>query len=425
MNLVMQIALRPSRSHRRVLARSAWARRLAFNAALAWHLEERKAERPAPSEYQTAAWLRAWRKKTAIEKPDLALVAARVFEYAAEDLERAWKAAHDRGAGRPRFEKFDSLSGGFGTDGAVRVEAGRVVLPRIGAIRIAHGHRERPDEKPYSYARVTRRHGEWFASLPIQVEEAPAVEGLPVVGLDMGARKLAVLSDGMRYENPRALEQVARQAQRALLAVQRRQRAADKKMGVRKKGERRQESRRLHLARRQLGRILGRAADIRRDAIHQATTRIARQYSILGVEDLRVKKMTARRHGRGRSAKAALNRRILDAAPATFLRVLDYKVRLRGGHLVQVDPAYTSQTCSLCGNRHDPGSSETFVCETCDAVIDRDENASRIILARSRGEKVAPGWWETQNARGAAVSPSTFGSTAGCVDPRITRKRVA
>ena len=112
--------------------------------------------------------------------------------------------------------------------------------------------------------------------------------------------------------------------------------------------------------------------------------------------------MTWKRVGKGRAAKAALNRRILDAAPSTFLRTLAYKLRAKGRTLTRVNPAYTSQDCSACGSRTDCGSNETYTCASCDSVIDRDVNAAKNILARALGPPVGAvsAGWSARKKRG-------------------------
>jgi hypothetical protein len=412
MKRAVSLALRPSAASRRVLDRCAWARRKAFNAALAWHRAERTASRPVPGEFATAAWLRAWRVTEAVDTPDLSTVPARVFEYVAEDIERAWRAAQRMQQGVPRFARFDPLVGGFAVDGAIVVTATHIRLPRLGELRLmphvrpgAHARQQRAGKHTpmlpvgtYSYARVVREHGEWFVCVVHAVADpARVTDTTPTVGLDPGVRKLATLSDGTRFENPRALEQVARRAEKARLAIARRQRAADKRLGKRKKGERRVESKRLQRARRALGKQLRRAADLRKNAIDHTTAAIARLHAVVGVEDTQVWNMTRRAKGRGRAAKAALNRRILDAAPGMLLRILDQKLRdRRGGGVIRVPAAYTSQDCSACGQRTDCGSNEIYTCAACGSVMDRDVNAAKVILARAR--VVAAGWDDTRKS---------------------------
>jgi putative transposase len=104
--------------------------------------------------------------------------------------------------------------------------------------------------------------------------------------------------------------------------------------------------------------------------------------------------------------KAGLNRAVLDAAFARFRRQLEYKLAWRGGRVVLVPPAYTSQRCLCCGAFNNPDSSEIYACAACGLRIDRDLNAARNILA-------AASCTEAQNARGAGVRPARRSSPSG------------
>ena len=399
MKRAVRLALRPSGTSRRVLGACEWVRRSAFNAALAWHLAERVAGRSVPGEYATARWLREWRKAASVEKPDLLKVPARIFEYAAEDLERGWRAVHNLKNGRPCFVRFDSQAGGFAVDGSIIVTETHIRLPKIGKVRLMPNVRPsaRSGRLPvgaYHVARLVREHGEWFVSVIREVANPVRAEDItPTIGLDPGVRKLATLSDGTIFENPKALEQVAKKAEKYRLSIARKRRAADMRFEVRKKGERRASSNRLKRAQRQLGRQLQRAAHIRKNAIEHATSAIARDHVVVAVEDTDVRSMTRKRIGRGRAAKASLNRRILDAAPGMLLTTLDRKLRdRRGGGTIKVAAPFTSQDCSHCGCRNDCGSSETYICAACGLIVDRDVNAANNILARAR---VAVAGWST------------------------------
>lgn len=403
-----RLALRPSHAARRALDRCAWARRLAFNTALAWHRAERAASRPVPGEYLTATWLRAWRRAAAVEHPDLALVPTRVFEYVAEDLECAWKAAQRLGAGHPHFDRYDSQVAGFAIDGAIHLDATHIKLPRLAPVRVMPHRRPGSRRGPvpsgsYTRARVVKEHGEWFAVLITKAPDVALVAGPPTIGLDWGVRKLATLSDGTLFANPTALQQVAVVAEKVRQSVARKQHASDKRHGgPRKRGERRLVSHRLRLAHRRLAGHLRRAANIRANAIHHATKAIAARGEHVAVEKLAPRNMTARRTGRGRAAKATLNCRILDAAPGAFLRTLAYKLAATGHQLVLVNPAYTSQTCSVCNERTNCGSSEVFTCAACATVIDRDINAAKNILARALLAPDVPAGWTARKRAGSA-----------------------
>ena len=130
--------------------------------------------------------------------------------------------------------------------------------------------------------------------------------------------------------------------------------------------------------------------------------------------------MTRRRKGKGRAAKAGLNRAILDSGMLRLRSLLIYKMPLHGGRLDAVNPAHTSRTCSRCGARNDPGSSKIYKCADCGLVADRDDNASQnILVAPSCG--VTPG--ESSTRRGAAVRPRAKAGRQAAVIRQSDRER--
>jgi putative transposase len=89
-------------------------------------------------------------------------------------------------------------------------------------------------------------------------------------------------------------------------------------------------------------------------------------------------KGTAESPGRNVKQKAGLNKSILDQGWGEFSRQLEYKQSWRGGWVLYVNPAYTSQTCSQCGHvaPDNRKSRELFVCENCGHTANADVNAA-------------------------------------------------
>jgi putative transposase len=306
--------------------------------------------------------------------------------------------------GYPRFKSRRSEPGHFTVTGSIHVKAGRIRLPRVGSVRFMPGDRGYLPEGVYTSATIREEGGRWCVSVHLEIAEAAADDTRPVVGLDAGVRELAHLSDGTVIENPRALAREAKRLRRTQLSIARKQRAADKRLGKRKKGERREESKRLKRARRRLARLNRRVANVREDALHKATTWLARTYSVVVVEKLDGAQMTERRKGRGRARKARLNGAILDSGMLRLRSLLAYKMPLHGGALREVGAAYTSQMCSRCGARNAIGASKRYECAKCRIVLDRDENASQNI--KSAASCSAEPVRESVSARrGAAVRP--------------------
>ena len=251
-------------------------------------------------------------------------------------------------------------------------------LPRIGRVHCTENVYKRVDGARVIRISVSRRAGRWYASLT--VEREPTVKPAPkggAVGVDLGVKHLATLSDGTVIPNPRALGtrlKALRKAQKSL---------SRKVMG----------SVRREKARARVARLHARVADVRADAINKATTMIASNYSTVCIEDLNVAGMVKNHH---------LARSVSDAALGEFRRQLEYKTARTGAVLRVVDRWYrSSKTCSKCGSVKDKLSlsERTYKCDNCGLTMDRDLNAAiNICVAGS-----AP---ETLNARGEDVRRS-------------------
>ena len=125
---------------------------------------------------------------------------------------------------------------------------------------------------------------------------------------------------------------------------------------------------------RELARVRRREAVRNRNACHRITTGIVKRHGLIAVEALKIKAM-ANAVGRQR-----LNRQIHDQTWGILRSQLRYKAEWAGREFVEVNPAYTSRTCSVCGIRGDPGSAEKWTCDRCGASHDRDVNAAINIL---------------------------------------------
>ena len=251
-------------------------------------------------------------------------------------------------------------------------------LSRIGRVHCMENVHQRVAGARVVRVSVSQRAGRWYASLTVEREPAVpssvSVTKRGAVGVDLGVKHLATLSDGTIVPNPRALG--AR-----LKALRKAQRALSRKI----KGSARREKAKVRVAK-----LHARVADVRADAIHKATAMIAQTYSVVCIEDLNVAGMVKNR---------CLARSVSDASLGEFRRQLEYKTARTGAVLRVVDRWYpSSKTCSNCGvvKAKLSLSERTFNCDACGTSMDRDLNAS--INIRVAGS--AP---ETLNARGEDV----------------------
>ncbi len=200
--------------------------------------------------------------------------------------------------------------------------------------------------------------GKWYIAITVEIEPPAPVE-FPrrSVGVDLGLKTLATLSDGREFENQKLLRSELRKLKRLNRTLARRQPG----------------SKRWHKAKVRLARFHERTANRRKDAIHKMTAEIARTYQVVGVEALNVK-------GLGQNRRLALS--IADAGLGEILRQVGYKAEASGGLMVKVGRFFaSSKTCSACGtvNAELTLSDRRWVCAGCGSLHNRDWNASKNI----------------------------------------------
>lgn len=328
-------------------------------------------------------------------------------------------------AGFPRFAARRGRQSVTFTAGAFRVDDRRhVVLPTIGRVRTHEDTTRLATLISAGTARITRatlafERGRWFVSFGVrqQVAAAPARHRVTApVGVDVGVRDLLVVADGdgVELERVRAPRHLA-QAQHRLRALQRK---AARQVGPYdpETQRSREPSARWRATQALVSRAHAKVANLREDALHQATTRLAKTYAHIVIEDLHVRGMTAA----GGARKRGLNRAIADASFGELARMLDYKTCWNGGTLTRADRWFpSSKTCSTCGTAKATLSlaERTFECTTCGTRIDRDLNAAINLARIPRAPAGVPG----RDASGATQKTSprlAAGNEAGTCDSR-------
>ncbi len=160
-------------------------------------------------------------------------------------------------------------------------------------------------------------------------------------------------------------------------------------MRIRRKGSRRRMRTRLRLQRLQRKR-----ANRRRNWQHQVSRRIANRAGTVIVEKLNTQGMTKSARGTLENpgtkvkAKSGLNREILNTGWHGMKEKLAYKCAL-----VEIDPAFTSETCYNCGwvNKASRPSQAEFTCVACGHADHADLNAARNIMASGIGASARRG----------------------------------
>jgi len=283
-------------------------------------------------------------------------------QEALRDLDKAFR---NFLSGRTKYPRFKSRSkgiGGFRLSGKITADTHTIQLPRIGKVKFQPGERNYLPWGKHAQVSVTEQAGRWFVSVvgPEVAEAAP--NGGPAVGLDLGVARLATLSDGTIIENPKALQRSQKKLKRLQQEVSRKRKGSANRTKARAK----------------LAKAHARVRNVRCDALHKATTTIAKSHGKVVIEDLKVQNMTRG----GGARKRGLNRVVLDASFGEFRRLLEYKGKLYGCEVVAVPPHYTSQRCSMCGHveKGNRTSQAEFRCLSCGHEANADLNAAINIL---------------------------------------------
>jgi putative transposase len=251
---------------------------------------------------------------------------------------------------------------------------GRVRLPKIGWVKF---RMTRDVEGKMTKATVSRTALGWQVSLSCKIDrDIQDVGG--AVGIDRGVAVPLMLSDGTAYRLPETIALMD-------LRIRKAQRIASR----RKRG-----SSRHRKAQRRVACFSAKRARIRKHWAHETTTEIARKFGTVVIERLRTKDMTKSASGtiaepgKNVAQKRGLNRAILNVGWHQIETMLFYKTF----RVVKVDPHYTSQTCSACGNRDSRSreSQASFVCTACSFRTNADWNAALNILQRGNTPVVEP-----------------------------------
>ena len=347
--------------------------RYVWNLAVEQHRHWRPGRASAPNYQQQSRQLTEARAEHAW----LAQGSQTVQQQALRDFAQAIAAFFDprNPAGRPSWRKAGRDEGFRIVERGMQWEvrrlsrkAGCVWVPKAGWVRFRWSRQVPPGVKSY---RVTLdRAGRWhvaFAAIPGPV---PAPGTGEVVGIDRGVIVSAALSTGELLHAPGLAARERHRLRRLERKLARAQRGSERRKQVK-------------LA---IGRLRARDTDRRKDWAEKASTDIARRFDVIRIEDLRIRNIT--RSARGTMAdpgrlvrqKAGLNRGILRSGWGLLVRRLEEKAP---GRVEKVNPAFTSQRCSACG-QVDAKSRESqarFVCTACGYACHADMNAAINIAA--------------------------------------------
>jgi len=259
--------------------------------------------------------------------------------------------------GFPRFksiERMKSLYYPQATQG-FNLETKLKVTP-FGEISIKQHRNIKGDIKTLSLKREPT--GKWYAIFTAERDAKVKKNRGKAVGIDLGLKTFAILSNGKIVDNPHHL----REQEDKLAFLQR-------NLSMCKKGSENRKKARYKVAL-----LYEKIANTRKDFLHKLSHSLVSRYSKIAMEQLASQKMS----------EGVLGKHINDAGWSMFANMIRYKAEEAGSEAVFVDPKYTTQECSKCGTRSKKELCDRrHECSSCGLSMDRDLNAARVILNRA------------------------------------------
>ena len=355
----------PSHEQKSLLDRQMYLSKRLYNLLLEKSQSHYKDYGKTFTKYDMNKWMTSLKKKNPEFRELYSQASQNVADRVAKAYQNFFRRVRERKknksvkVGFPRFKKFvSSITYPQAYNGCLHLERKRAEFLKIGRINFVN-HREIEGNIKTASIKKTKS-GEWYVTISTEFEDTPTFNnGKPKVGIDLGIKEYATLSDGKKIPNPKILKK-----------MEMRFKDAQRELSQRKKGGK---NRRKSIQK--IARISEHIARQREDYLHKLSDNLVNSYSFIAYEELNIVGMV-RNHSLAKS--------ITDVSWAQFIQFLCYKAESAGCRVVGVNPKNTSKMCNECGNiQETPLSERTYLCGKCSMSMDRDLNAAKNILNRA------------------------------------------
>ena len=373
-----KVELKPTSEQMQIIERTMAVFRYVYNLFIGTNRDNyRNDTQSYMSGYDFSKWLNNEYRKANPDKSWIWDVSSKAVKKSIMNADTAYRNFLKGKTGFPNFKRRNgrpvSMYLPRNNDSDLKIERNRGKIPTLGWVRF----------KEYGYAPrkakavsviITKRAGRYFASFLFEVNTVNPVRATQSesIGIDVGVKSFAVISDGRNYPNINKSER-ARKLARRLKREQRKFSRKIHKLKQRKEESASKKCKRSNIDKQRLKvqRAYMRLTNKRHDYINKTVHEIvSARPEYIAIEDLNVSGMLKNRH---------LSRAIAESEFYYFRTLLERKCREYGIELRIVNRFYaSSKTCSRCGHvkKDLKLSDRVYECTECGLVIDRDYNAT-------------------------------------------------
>lgn len=303
-----------------------------------------------PSGYDLEKWFTQMVKP---EYPWLNKASSFIPVKALHAVRDSWERCFKKIGKPPRFKKKGRCQDSFTIRGrnGIHIEHTRIKVPKLGWLKT---YERLPQGLSVDSVTISRQSDKWFISFRLEIEPKQTEKTNLSVGVDLGVKHFATLSNGEVFDAPVEYKQIKAKIAKLQYLNRNKQRGSSN----------------WRKAMNRIAQLHYRLTCIRKDFLHKLTTYLAKNYQVICIEDLNVSGML--KFGKLAGAVAMLGF-------YEFRRQLAYKCPLYGSELRVIgrwEPS--SKLHHKCGYKNDGLTlkDRVFYCPECNESIDRDLNAS-------------------------------------------------
>ncbi|RJR10688.1 transposase [Candidatus Parcubacteria bacterium] len=344
--------LRPTKAQKKLLQKHLSDLCWLYNKCIETIKVAYEAQQPYPSRNGLNKLIKLWM----VEKPELRNIHSQVLQNVCDRVDKAFKAFFRRvkageTPGYPRFKSWQSYKSFTYPQSGFSLKDGILKLSKLGKLRVNYHRELRGIIKTCTLKRDAV--GDYWVTFATEVDKEPLMPSTAVVGIDFGLKDLVTLDDGTKFPAPkyyRMLEKSLAKAQRKLSKLDKKSKAYIKQQII-------------------VAKIHRKITNQRHNYTHQLSSYLVKNYGTIIHEDLDLRQLIAKNYAKSWH----------DAAVGLLTSQITYKAESAGRNCIGVNPAYTSQKCSSCGQLVPKDLSvRTHQC-SCGYIADRDVNAAKNI----------------------------------------------